>query len=52
MTPKELYELACKYGCENEEIALYDGERAWVLMEYQVALWETENDKSICIKQV
>lgn len=52
MTPKELYELACECGCENEEIILYDGDNRWILEPYLVGLIEREGEKAICIKEV
>ena len=53
MTPKEIYELACKYCCEDKEMILYDGDTAWILEESLLAVWENnKGSTSICIKQV
>lgn len=52
MTPKELYELAKQYDCENEEMVLWDGETPWILVDHRVAIWETDERNAICIKEI
>lgn len=53
MTPKELLEMAERYGAEDKPITLWDGDNAWVLEETLIALLDNGDEgSSLTIKLV
>lgn len=53
MTPRELLEMAERYGAEDKPITLWDGDNAWVLEKNMIALLDNgDKGSSLTIKQV